>query len=165
MFLPIPVFPVLRAPHESDLEDFYASLGSAYISQKVKTSFEVIGRSQQATSLTKQLGERIRERSPLLVSPSVTSRPLVSNAASILGDGQLNLVEADDLKAVYSLGRTVRNQRVTSCTKPAGMRKNNLYITGEFDWFDVGNAIGGLILQRCQLEDAFFIGSLLEVCI
>jgi hypothetical protein len=86
----------------------------------------------------------------------------VSNAALLIDGSHLNLVEADDLKAVYILGKSVRNQRVTSCAKPTGMRKNSLYITEDFDWFDVGNAIGGLILQRCQLEDAFFIGSLLE---
>jgi len=156
------MFPVIRAPHESDLEDFYHVLGSSYISKEVKTTYEVIGFYRHGTSLTKQLGERIKERSPLLVSPSVTSRPLVSNAASFLDDGNLNLVEADDLKAVYSLGKSVRNQRVTSCTKSSGMRKNSLYITEEFDWFDIGSSIGGLILERCQLEDAFFIGSLLE---
>jgi len=37
-----------------------------------------------------------------------------------------------------------------------------LCITPQLDWFDVGYAIGSLILERCQLEDAFFIGSLLE---
>ena len=156
------MFPVIRAPHESDLEDFYNALGSSYISKKVKTSYEVIGRPQQGTVLTKQLADRIKERSPLLVSPSVTSRPLVPNAASLLDESNLNLVEADDLKAVYSLGKSVRNQRVTSCTKSSGTRKNSLFVMEEFDWFDVGSSIGGLILQRCQLEDAFFIGSLLE---
>lgn len=156
------MFPVIRAPHESDLEDFYNALGSSFISKKVKTSYDVIGKSRQGTSLTKQLADRIKERSPLLVSPSVTSRPLVSNAALLLDEGHLNLAEADDLKAVYSLDKSVRNQRVTSCTKPSGKKKNSLYITQEFDWFDVGNAIGSLILKRCQLEDAFFIGSLLE---
>ena len=156
------MFPVVRAPHESDLEDFYNTLGSSYISKKVKTTYEVIGRSRHDTSLTKQLAERIKERSPLLVSPSVASRPLVSNASSVLDESHLNIFEADDLKAVYALGKSVRNQRVTSCAKQAGMRKSSLYITEDFDWFDVGNAIGGLILQRCQLEDAFFIGSLLE---
>jgi hypothetical protein len=156
------MFPVIRAPHESDLEDFYNALGSPYISKKVKTTYDVIGGSRERTSLTNQLGDRINERSPLLVSPSVTSRPLVSHAALLLDEGNLNLVEADDLKAVYSLDKSVRNQRVTSCTKSSGKRKNSLYVTEEFDWFDVGNAIGSLILQRCQLEDAFFIGSLLE---
>ena len=37
-----------------------------------------------------------------------------------------------------------------------------LYVTKDFDWFDVGFALGELILVRCQLEDAFFISSLLE---
>jgi hypothetical protein len=37
-----------------------------------------------------------------------------------------------------------------------------MYITPDFDLFDVGHAIGDLILKRCMLEDAFFISSLLE---
>jgi hypothetical protein len=156
------MFPVIRSPHESDLEDFYNRLGSSYISKKVNISFEVIARHTRDTALTMQLAQRIKERSPLLVSPSVTSRPLVSNASSILDDKNLYIVEAVDLKAVYALGDSVRNQRVSCCAKPTGNRKNSLYITENFDIFDVGTAIGGLILQRCQLEDAFFIGSLLE---
>jgi hypothetical protein len=40
--------------------------------------------------------------------------------------------------------------------------KNSLVVTSNFDWFDVGFAIGELILKRCQLEDAFLISSLLE---
>jgi hypothetical protein len=156
------MFPVIRAPHESDLEDFYNNLGSSYISKKVSTSYEVIARHTCDTALTMQLAQRIKERSPLLVSPSVTSRPLVSNASSILDDKNLQIVEAVDLKAVYSLGGSVRNQHVSCCAKPTGKKKNSLYITENFDIFDVGTAIGGLILQRCQLEDAFFIGSLLE---
>lgn len=156
------MFPVVRAPHESDLENFYVQLGSTYISKGVRKSFDIIGGTRAGTNLSVQLEGRIHERSPLLVSPSVTSRPLVKNASSLLDDGKLSIFEVDNLKAVYSLGSCVRNQRVTSCAKALGGMRNALYITAEFDWFDVGYAIGGLILQRCQLEDAFFIGSLLE---
>lgn len=35
-------------------------------------------------------------------------------------------------------------------------------MTSDLDMFDAGMAVGDLILQRCQLEDAFFISSLLE---
>ena len=37
-----------------------------------------------------------------------------------------------------------------------------MYVVDGYDWFDVGYAIGDLILQRCQLEDAFSISSLLD---
>ena len=156
------MFPVLRAPQESDLENFYVHLGSKYISKEVCKSFEVIGTARAGSPLALQLSKRIHERSPLLVSPSVTSRPLVKNASILLEDQKLSIFEVDNLKAVYSLRNSVRNQRVTSCAKTLTSTKNALYFTGEFDWFDVGYAIGGMILQRCQLEDAFFIGSLLE---
>jgi hypothetical protein len=60
------MFPVIRAPHESDLEDFYYSLGSSYISKQVSTSYEVIACHKSDTALTTQLAQRIKERSPLL---------------------------------------------------------------------------------------------------
>lgn len=158
------MFSVQRAPHESDLEDFYALIGSQYISKKVQKEFDVVGVARQDTLLTTTLSERIRERSPLLVSPSVTSRPLVNDAASVLDEVHLEIHQAPDLKAVYTLGKSVRTQRTTCCSQPLGFRQNRnvLYVTSDFDWFDVGYAIGELILLRCQLEDAFFISSLLD---
>ena len=156
------VFPVLRAPQESDLENFYHELGSHYISKQVHKTFEVIGKTESRnTEVTRLLAERIRERTPLLVSPSVTSRPLVHKAASLLDSERLTVYQVENLKAVYSLGRVVRNQRVTCCAKTLG-KKSGLYVIEDFDWFDVGFAIGTLILQRCKLEDAFFISSLLQ---
>lgn len=156
------MFPVKRAPPESDLEEFYALIGSKYISKEVDKKFDVIGARQRKTELTAALLERINERCPLLVSPSVTSRPLVANAASILDDKHLEVYEVSEVKAVYSLGKSVRTHQTTCCCQPAASKRNYLYITADFDWFDVGCAIGELILQRCQLEDAFFISSLLE---
>lgn len=43
-----------------------------------------------------------------------------------------------------------------------GGQKNRIYVTSDLDMFDAGMAVGDLILKRCQLEDAFFISSLLE---
>jgi len=156
------MFPVKRAPHESDLEDFYALIGSKYISKEVKKRYHVVGEARQKSPLTQELVARIQERGPLLVSPSVTSRPLVSNAASIIDDKKLEIVEVPELKAVFSLKKSTRSQKVTCCSTQTKFGKNCLYITKDFDWFDVGYAIGELILERCQLEDAFFISSLLE---
>jgi len=159
------MFIVDRAPPESDLQDFYAMLGSKYISKSVDRRFEVAGRANEDTSLTRALKERILERSPLLVSPSVTSRPLVSDAASILSENRLTIFEAPSLMAVYSLGGVTRRSSTTCFSRNVsglGANKNAIYVVDAFDWFDVGYAIGDLILKRCQLEDAFFISSLLE---
>jgi hypothetical protein len=160
------MFPVDRAPHESDLEDFYVLLGSRYISKSVDRRFEVVGKSSDDTALTIALKERILERSPLLVSPSITSRPLVADAASIVSDKRLLVLEAPSLMAVYSLGGTVRRSRTTCFSRQVsgqfGVKKNAIYVVEGFDFFDLGFAIGDLILKRCQLEDAFFISSLLE---
>jgi hypothetical protein len=156
------MFPVKRAPHESDLEDFYALIGTKYISKEVNKKYDIVGVAQKNTSLTKALLDRIHERSPLLVSPSVTSRPLAANAAVVLDEKNLKVYEVPDLKAVYSLNKSVRSQRTTCCAQQGSFNKNSLFVTADFDWFDVGYAIGELILERCQLEDAFFISSLLE---
>jgi hypothetical protein len=132
----------------------------------VDRRFEVVGKSSDDTALTIALKERILERSPLLVSPSITSRPLVADAASIVSDKRLTVLEAPSLMAVYSLGGTVRRSRTTCFSRQVngqfGVKKNAIYVVEGFDFFDLGFAIGDLILKRCQLEDAFFISSLLE---
>ena len=107
------MFPVPRAPHESDLEDFYAALGSSYISKSAERRFEVVGKPSANTFLSLALKERIMERAPLLVSPHVTSRPLVPDAASILDEKNLEFFQASNLMAVYSLRGVSR--RIVRC--------------------------------------------------
>ena len=51
---------------------------------------------------------------------------------------------------------------MTCCTKQYSRQKTTIYITTAPDWFDVASAIGALILQRCQLEDALLLSQLLE---
>lgn len=157
------MFPVKQAPHESDLEEFYALLGSNYISKVVKKEFDVIGTYKENTVSTKALMERIQERSPLLLSSGNSSRSvLVDRAPSILAQNNLEIIQAPALKAIYSLGRSTRTQKTTCCVRQKKLNKSSIVVTADFDWFDVGFAIGELILKRCQLEDAFFISSLLE---
>ncbi len=157
------MFPVKRAPHESDLEEFYALLGSCYISKVVKKQFDVIGTYEQETLSTKALLDRIQERKPLLLSSGNSSRSvLVDNAPSILDQNNLEIIQAPALKAIYTLGRSTRTQKTTCCVRQKKFNKSLIVVTSDFDWFDVGFAIGELILKRCQLEDAFFISSLLE---
>lgn len=156
------MFPVKRAPNESDLEEFYSLIGSKYISKEVKKKYSIVGVAHEGTNATKKFLERIHERSPLLVSPSITSRGLVPNAKLMFRRGNFDVSEVPDLKAVYSLGNSVKKQSTTCCSQPGNSGKNHFYITRNFDWFDVGYAIGELILERCQLEDAFFISSILE---
>ncbi|KAI0565871.1 Histidine kinase/HSP90-like ATPase [Gracilaria domingensis] len=156
------MFNVLSAPQESDLEDFYARLGAKYISQRIEKSFEVTGGSSQGTPIAKDFARRVNERRPLLVSANVTSRPLRRKAADLLDERNLRICEAQGIRAHYTLGKTSKSQKVTCCAKAEGKGRNALFVTRDLDWFDVGNAVGGLILQRCQLEDAFFVGNLLE---
>lgn len=156
------MFPVKRCPHESDLEEFYSMIGAKYISTEVNKQFYVVGDLQKNTLVSTALVERIQERKPLLLSPSITSGSLVPNAEQVLHAKNLDVREASGLKAVYSLNKSVRSQHTTCCCQPGTFNKSYLHVTSDFDWFDVGCAIGELILERCQLEDAFFISSLLE---
>jgi len=149
-----------RAPHESDLEELYVLLGSQYISKAVSRRFELVGHPSSDTDLTNALKRRILERIPLLVSPNVTSRPLVTNASSLFSEKTLTVLEAEKLLAVYSLDGISRRNPTTGFSKSDP--NPSIVIVKDFDWFDVGYAVGDLILKRCQLEDAFFISSLLE---
>jgi len=154
-------FSMLVSPMEQQLEEFYNLIGSKYVSQVVKKEFQVEGRAQRNTPLSISFAERIEERAPLLLSSSISSRPLISNASKVLNKQYLEIVQVDDIKAKYSFGRNSKLLNVTCCSKKSGQNMV-LCITENFDWFDVGTAIGALILERCQLEDAFFLSSLLE---
>jgi hypothetical protein len=159
------MFPVMRAPHESDLEDFYAMLGSNYISKSVDRRYEHAGKATEDTALARALKERIIQRAPLLLSPHVTTRPMVDDAAVLLDAKSLDFFQASSLMAVYSLRGVTRRTQTTCFSRKVGrisLKRNAIYVVENFDWFDVGYAIGDLILQRCQLEDAFFISSLLD---
>ena len=72
-------FSMLVSPMEQQLEDFYNLVGSRYVSEVVRKEYTVDGRSRRETMLTKQFANRISERRPLVLSPFVSSRPLVPN--------------------------------------------------------------------------------------
>jgi hypothetical protein len=155
-------FSMFVSPMEQQLEEFYNMLGSQYVSQVVTKSFEVKGRQNKDTDLARQFASRISERRPLLISPSISSRPLSPNASKVLDEKYLEVVQVDDIQAKYSFQRSSKHVKVTSCARAASRQSTTIFITSNFDWFDVGTAIGGLILKRCQLEDAFFLSSILE---
>ncbi|KAL7551449.1 hypothetical protein ACHAWF_014635 [Thalassiosira exigua] len=155
-------FPMLVAPMEQALEEFYAKVGSRYVSEVVKKDFEVQGTTARDTPLTRSFARRIRERRPLLLSPTNSSRPLASNAAKVLDDSNLEIIQALRIQARYSFERSTKHLKVTCCSKQGTRRKTALYLTTDPDWFDIGSAIGALILQRCQLEDALLLSQLLE---
>ena len=155
-------FPMLCSPMEQSLEEFYYKVGSKYVSQVVKKEFEVKGQTSQNTALTRSLAKRIRERKPLLLSPTNSSRPLLSNASKILDDQFLEFVEAEMIQAKYTFERSSKHLKVTCCSKQKTRQKTTVCITKDPDWFDIGTAIGALILEMCQLEDALLISQLLE---
>jgi hypothetical protein len=109
--------------------DFYTLIGSKFISKEVQKRFEIVGRASKNTELAQALRKRIAERTPLLVSPHVTSRPLVANAASMLDTTRLTLFEADGLLAVFTLGTSERRQRTTCCARQLDKKRNAMYVT------------------------------------
>lgn len=156
------LFPVLTAPQEVDLERFYESLGSEYISKRVQQNHLLRGEMMTNTEITQRLTKRLEERLPLLISPKITTRRFRSDAALLVAVDNVVVYEVTSVIARYSLGGTTKRRDVSCCAKIGPKKKCLVYITAELDWFDVGTAIGGLILARCQLEDAFFVGSILE---
>ena len=155
-------FPMLCAPMEQSLEDFYANVGSRYVSQVVKKEHEVNGRTSVDTPLTRSFAARLRERRPLLLSPMNSNRALAKDAATVLSDDNLVVLEADQINAKYSFERASKSLKVTCCYKRHGRNKTTIYITQSFDWFDVGGVVAVLILARSQLEDALLLSQLLE---
>lgn len=156
-------FPMLICPQDQSLEEFYRQIGSKYVSEVVKKDFEVLGNTFRDTPLTNSFAERIKERRPLLLSPSITSRPLVKNASAILDN--LEIHQADSIKAIYSFERSSKMINVTCCSKFTKKKSIAIFITNDFEMFDVGSCIGELILQHCELKDSFFITSLLEASV
>ena len=156
-------FPMLISPMEQTLEDFYQRIGSKYVSEVVKKDFEVLGGISRGTSLVKSCSDRIKERRPLLLSPSITSRPLLPTAASTLDN--LEIFQADSIRAIYSFERSSKMMDVTCCSKITKRKSIAIFITQNLEIFDLGSCIGELILQHCDLKDSFFLTSLLEASI
>lgn len=155
------LFNALYAPPESDLERFYISIGSTYISKKVDQKFFVIGGQRANTTLTESFRSRIHERRSLLAS-NIISSPMVPKATLLLSDEKLEIFEVSKVKAIYTLDDDVKTEFVTCSAQNFEGKKLCIFITQNLDWFHVGNAVGSVILARCNVEDAFFIGSLLE---
>lgn len=156
------MFNVFTAPQESDIERLYETLGSMYISKRVNQTFYATGPRLRHTQLTNEFRDRIKERRPLLVS-NIMSQQLMSGAAAALSDDNLEIYEVFKIKATYSFEQQTKTEYVTCAAQREGSKKKlSLYITHALDWFHVGNAIGNVILDRCNVPDAFFIGSLLE---
>lgn len=156
-------FPMLISPMEQTLEEFYRRVGSKYVSEVVKKDFEVLGNTRRGTVLANSCADRIKERRPLLLSPSITSRPLKKDASSILDN--LEIFQADSIRAIYSFERSSKMINVTCCSKLTKRKNIAIFITNNFELFDLGSCIGDLILQHCELKDAFFLTSLLEASI
>ena len=153
---------VLHAPHETDLEHLYERMGSQYISKSVNKNHRIIGRQLKETSLTREFGRRLKERKALLISPKNTSRPLVKDAERYLDERTLQVIQVDGVQAVFSLGVHDKVQQVSCCASRTGRWALTLYVTEDLDFFDVGSALGDIILQRCELEDAFLLSNLIE---
>ena len=130
----------------------------------MKKDFELQGRTHRDTVLTNSLANRLRERRPLLLSPTNSSRPLASNAAKMLDAENLEIIQVDVILGKYTFHQNSKHLKVTCCTKQptTSSQKTSLYVTTNPDWFDIASAIGALILQRCQLEDSLLLSQLLE---
>lgn len=160
------LFNVTSAPSDVGLERFYSSVGSKYLSNEVSKRYSVKAPKEDTPAVT-ALRMTISKRKALLVCQSNTSRPLVDNATLLLQDDELKIEEAEEIVVTYSMRRSSKSsyrKETTCCVKPTTVEgtKHSLFITRDFEWFDVGSAISELILCKTHVEDAFFVGMLLS---
>jgi hypothetical protein len=73
---------------------------------------------------------RLRERRPLLLSPTNSSRPLAPNATQMLDDEHLEVIQVDVILGRYTFEGSSKHLKVTCCSKQsaqgAGILENSV---------------------------------------
>jgi len=153
------LFDPLSAPLETGLEKLYESLGAQWISKETARTFTIVG-EWRSTPISIELTQLIVERAPLILDGRKNPRLL----ASSLFPNKLSCWVVDNIVANLSYRASHSKQEVTSCVLPAkGVQAGlNLFVVEQFDFFDVGQALGNHLFDQCRLEDAFMISRMLE---
>ncbi|RKP10023.1 hypothetical protein THASP1DRAFT_22221 [Thamnocephalis sphaerospora] len=157
------IFSPLSAPMEVLLEKFYESLGSQWLSSRVKETYVRKGKPAQ-TPVAAQLTALIKERAPLMFYDYQHG-----GGSRILHDCDwltryLVVYEVPEIviKREFVPTQTVREQPTSACVD-AGSRHCNLYMSREdFDHYDVASALGKILFSKCRLNDALLLSTLLS---
>ncbi|KAI8818837.1 uncharacterized protein EV422DRAFT_167088 [Fimicolochytrium jonesii] len=160
------LFKPLGAPADELLENFYAHLGSHWLSTAVKTDERPRG-THTFTPAASALQKLIHERALLLLydGQSIrTGKDIVGNAEDILQ--KLKVVQIPEIEVVRTFGKMTRVERTTSCLKyDKGTRAYWLFVVEEYDMFDIARSIGQVILRNSRLKDSLLLSTLLSTSV
>ncbi|TAQ89274.1 hypothetical protein B7494_g2422 [Chlorociboria aeruginascens] len=138
---------LLCAPQEDKLEDFYIALGSSELSSLVQEDLQV-GKLAEKQGATVTLRTHLLERSKLFLHEF--PREIIKHDNRWL-DKNLTV----QIVAAISLRRTLRTQRnmshVEKKTAACRHERHNgwtLYVTAEYDTYQISSAICKLLLER-----------------
>jgi hypothetical protein len=121
----------------------YFDLGCKWISSCCREIFSPQGNSQ-ATDKAEKLQALIRERAALLLYDGVvarSSKDLLDGALSFLKD--LTVWEVPDIEIRREFLKRTNIQRVGACVMQDN-KKFLLFISGDFDYFDVASYVSSL---------------------
>ncbi|KAJ3078512.1 hypothetical protein HK102_004456, partial [Quaeritorhiza haematococci] len=176
------IFMPLGCPMESLLEEMYYDLGSRWLSKQVKEVYQPRG-SPRASDRCQKLENLIRDRAPLLLydggsrrtAPGAggsggggsgsgsgsSGRDVVENAEKILRGMQV--LECPDIDILREFEGRKHAQRTGACMMvDKRANKYYLFVSGDFDYFDVASALCTVIFRKTRLNDRLLLSTLLS---
>ncbi|TPX34353.1 hypothetical protein SmJEL517_g03025 [Synchytrium microbalum] len=158
------IFQPLSCILEPLLENFYEQLGSSWLSPQVQQSWSVPRNNHMETDKSKDLQKLIRQRAPLLLYDGHrmrTVKEVVNNAESLLKD--IMVIEVKEIEIVRTFKGNKNRQNTTSCLLvDERSRQNYVFVAGEYDFFDVAQALGRVVFRHPRLNDTLLLSTLLS---
>ena len=155
---------IYSAPMETLLEEFYLSLGSNWISRVVKEAWKSKGPAQ-VSPRGSELQDTIRRRAPLLLYDMNVRNTSFDSTAEKNTLRQLGLIEVVEVRGIEIVRQLFTEQKTQKTTASCMLRRGQsplLYVTADYDYFDVAQVLNRTILQRPKLNDALLLSTLLS---
>ncbi|KAI9320075.1 hypothetical protein BX666DRAFT_1853391 [Dichotomocladium elegans] len=154
------IFSPLCAPMEPLLEDFYVHLGSNRLSQQITETYryrELMG----VTDRTKAVTDLVFERVPIIIYQMMSDNP--QRQKELCHDERyvkrnLKIVQARELK-IHRKFKYAHKENVQPTLACADRKSYTIYISsmGEIDYYDIANALCGLLFTRVRFNDAIVV--------
>ncbi|KAJ3148016.1 hypothetical protein HDU86_007584 [Geranomyces michiganensis] len=160
------LFHPLGCPADELLEHFYNELGSTWLTAAVSTEERVRG-NPSLTDASSKLQQLIRSRALLLLYDGQAIRSgndIAKNAEKLLQE--LTVFQVPEIQIIRTFQKRLQTEQTTACLKFDGKKKNfSLFVVKQVDFFDVGRAIGQIILRNCRLKDSLLLSTLLSTSV
>lgn len=157
------LFNPLGAPIEVILENMYQGLGSQWLSQNVKEITTPTG-AQFSSHRSLSLEELIQQRAPLLLYDGQqlrNSKDVLPHAEAYLKT--IKVVEVPSIEVSRRFQEVTKIQKTTACLMANRNTKSYfLYVTADFDHFDVASSLGRIIFKQVRLNDSLLLSTLLS---